>query len=913
MMSKQKLGIFSGILVFAAIIVAVFWNLYRHQSYNEGNTIDAVPADAAILIKINDAKSFAGYLINKIDYKEELLAFESLTDLYKILNYTDSAAFFSDKSGKELLKSPVYLSYSKVGKETIAPVFHFSVVHKSHQSQLKNWIDQHLTAKRNYTGFTIYEIKPIDDSQRNLFATFQNGILSVSPSSLLIEASIRQQQSGFSLAEDKSFISLQKTISNNADGSVFINFDNLADFAEPFLSPGNEDIAAFVAKAAKWSALDFHFKKDGLMVNGFLSPRRDRDFISLFSEVEPRRSTLGQILPSDTKIFTGYNFSDKQQFIRNFKKLLSTSDKAGRIQSLDKAFENKTGKTYVESFFEVLDGEMAFGCSNYNASNPKEGRFIVFRTKGQSATLPVLTKFQNYHNVSSKPVKNYHVDESTWFPIYRGFKGELNSLVWSELFPDIPMKYFSFYRNYLVFAESEKTLESFLYNNVLHRTLESHPYYSSFTENFSYEENFMLFAEIPHIFSFIGKDLNASRFHPTNEQRKILFNFYAAGLQLSNNSGLSYTTMYAKHAPHRDKEPRTIWQSRIDSMVSIKPALVDNHYTQEKEIMVQDASNNLYLINNMGRILWKKPLDGPVLSEIYQIDYYRNNKLQYLFNTPDKLYLLDRDGNYVAKYPFTLPAKASCGLSVFDYDNNRDYRVFLPLNDRKVYLFDKTGDRVSGWNIPQTEGIVRQPVQFYRSSGKDYIIFSDKYRNYIMDRRGNHRVTPQKSFVRNEQSPFFMEYPDSEQTALVTSTTDGSLAKIFLPSGKTVINNATKTENQSHSLVLLHQNNPKYVFITPQQLTIYNSGMKKTGDTELNKEVQTIGDVYKFSASDHKIGLISKDASSIFLFNSDGTLYKGFPLKGTSRFSIGFLKSSAYRFNLITGGANNYIYNYRVE
>lgn len=114
-------------------------------------------------------------------------------------------------------------------------------------------------------------------------------------------------------------------------------------------------------------------------------------------------------------------------------------------------------------------------------------------------------------------------------------------------------------------------------------------------------------------------------------------------------------------------------------------------------------------------------------------------------------------------------------------------------------------------------------------------------------------------------------------------------------------------------MVLLHQNNPKYVFITPHQLTIYNSGMKKTEVTELDKEIQTIGDVYKFSASDHKIGLISKDASRIYLFNSDGTLYKGFPLKGTSRFSIGFLKSSAYRFNLITGGENNYIYNYRVE
>jgi hypothetical protein len=833
--------------------------------------------------------------------------------MYDLFQYTDTSAFFSNSPGKGLLNSPVYVSFTKIGKETIAWVFHFSVSHKSHQSQLKTWIEHHLSGKRNYTGFPIYEIKPLKEGDLQLFATFQNGILSVSHSSLLIEASIRQQQSGISLSDDKDFAALQKTTSNRADGSLFINFDNIRDFTKPFLAPGQENIASFIQKTARWSALDINFKEDGLMVNGFLSPRTDQDFISLFSGVEPRRSTLNQILPSDIKMFAGYNFSDKHQFISNFEKTLNQSEDASKIGSLEKDFKNKTGKPFLRSFFEIIDGEMAFACSNFNVSNPEEGRYIVFRTKGQAATLPVLKNIQEYYRVSQQPVKKFHVDESTWFPIYRGFDGELNTLVWSNLFPDLPMKYFSFFRNYLIFADSEKTLESFLYNNVLHRTLESHPYYSSFAENFSYEENFFLFAEIPHIFSFIGKNLNPAKFHPTKEQQKVLFNFYGAGIQLSNSSGLNYSTMYAKHAPHRDKEPRTIWQSRIDSMVSLKPALVDNHYTQEKEIMVQDAGNNLYLMNNMGRVLWKKPLDGPVLSEIYQIDFYRNNKLQYLFNTPNKLYLLDRNGNHVAKYPFTLPAKAHCGLSVFDYDHNRDYRIFLPLDDRKVYLFDKTGARVPGWSIPQTEGIVNQPVQFFRSSGRDYIIFSDKYRNYIMDRRGNIRVTPQNSFVRNSNSPFFIEHPDSENTALVTTTSTGELAKIIVPSGKTFISNKTKPEDPNHSFVLLHKSNPKYVIITPQQITIFNSNLKQTAAQKTGRRIRTIADVYQFSATDHKIGLISEDASLIYLYNSDGSLYKGFPLKGTSRFSIGFLKSSAYRFNLITGGENNYIYNYRVE
>jgi hypothetical protein len=111
----------------------------------------------------------------------------------------------------------------------------------------------------------------------------------------------------------------------------------------------------------------------------------------------------------------------------------------------------------------------------------------------------------------------------------------------------------------------------------------------------------------------------------------------------------------------------------------------------------------------------------------------------------------------------------------------------------------------------------------------------------------------------------------------------------------------------------MHRNNPRYVFITPEDFKIYNADLNIVAEETPGQRIQTIGDIYQFSATDRKIGLVSEDASLIYLYNGDGTLYKGFPLKGTSRFSIGFLKSSAYRFNLITGGENNYIYNYRVE
>ena len=79
-------------------------------------------------------------------------------------------------------------------------------------------------------------------------------------------------------------------------------------------------------------------------------------------------------------------------------------------------------------------------------------------------------------------------------------------------------------------------------------------------------------------------------------------------------------------------------------------------------------------------------------SEIFQVDYFRNGKLQLLFSTRNELYLIDRNGNFVEKYPVKLRSPATCGLSVFDYDNNRDYRLFIACEDKHIYAYTKEGN-----------------------------------------------------------------------------------------------------------------------------------------------------------------------------------------------------------------------------
>lgn len=70
---------------------------------------------------------------------------------------------------------------------------------------------------------------------------------------------------------------------------------------------------------------------------------------------------------------------------------------------------------------------------------------------------------------------------------------------------------------------------------------------------------------------------------------------------------------------------------------------------------------------------------------------------------------------------------------------------------------------------------------------------------------------------------------------------------------------------------------------------------------------------FSFSASDRKLGIVDKVDNKIYLLNNTGELYKGFPLDGSTLFSIGYLENTVGQFNLIVGGRNNFLYNYSVQ
>jgi hypothetical protein len=189
------------------------------------------------------------------------------------------------------------------------------------------------------------------------------------------------------------------------------------------------------------------------------------------------------------------------------------------------------------------------------------------------------------------------------------------------------------------------------------------------------------------------------------------------------------------------EEVRPLWTIDLGEPVTGRPQLFTNHLNGENEIVVQDRTNTLFLVNAKGEVLWKRPLPAQMMSPLFVVDAFRNNKFQMLFNTRDAIYLLDRNGKDVEGFPVRLSAPATAPLSVFDYENNRTYRLVVPCANKVISNYGIDGKPQPTWESPRTGAIVRMPLQYANVGGKEYLVAIDEEGGIsLLNRRGQTRV-----------------------------------------------------------------------------------------------------------------------------------------------------------------------------
>jgi len=230
--------------------------------------------------------------------------------------------------------------------------------------------------------------------------------------------------------------------------------------------------------------------------------------------------------------------------------------------------------------------------------------------------------------------------------------------------------------------------------------------------------------------------------------------------------------------------------------------------------------------------------------------------------------VLDRNGNIVKPFNIKLPKNENpLPLSIFDYDNNRNYR-FMIAQDKSLLMYDGKGKRVNGFKLKKVEVQILSSPKHLRFQGKDYIVIPlENNRLKIISRTGLDRIKVKGNVNFSENEIF------AYMNTFTTTDRDGRLIQVDTRgnqvSSSLGLSPNHKIDATTKSLVTLSENNLNIKGI-PVTLPF--------GDYTSPKIFYLNNTLY--------ISTTDKEAQKVYLFYSNGKAVEGFPVYGNAKIDL---------------------------
>lgn len=642
-----------------------------------------------------------------------------------------------------------------------------------------------------------------------------------------------------------ALIKIYNSTSDDKTFSIIINSNS------PFIKSFFIEESLTLKSLTSYMAIDVDVNQNAININGITKATDTTKILNnIFKNTIPQENQIQNITPNTSDGFMSFTF-------RNFSNIYNNL----------KAFNKKDS---LATSSPIFDNIIEVGVV-YDGNN----RAIVLNSIDVISTEDALISEQTI------------VDAYRGIDIYNFSKPNLFANTFSPLIKKNNLNKYCVLDNFFVFSDNTTMLQTIISNFQNKTTYAELDTFIKIKEQLSNASSLLMAVNNQTLKSILKENFK-------DDLDDSFSNYNTSALQFI------YDTNFAHFNAIIRKSKTTAIQNSISEELNIKlasdiltkPQFVTNHLTKEKEIVVQDVKNNLYLISNKGKILWKKLLEGPVLGTIEQIDIYKNGRLQLAFATPSRVYVIDRDGKDVAPFPGKFNDEITQPLSVFDYDKNKDYRLFVT-QGKNILVYDANLKLVNGFNFKAAkDAIISQPKHF-RMSSKDYIVFKTANSFHILDRTGNTRVSPKSSNTYSNQPIFF--YNDK----FTTTTSNGNLLTIDTKGG---ISTQNLNLAEKHSI---DASSKTLVTFSDNKLTIKGNVVEMEFGTYTKPELFYIKDkIY--------VAITDLQTQKVYLFDSLGNSIPNFPVYGNSEIALDNINKD-HSLEFVTKGDTNSVLLYRIN
>ena len=555
-------------------------------------------------------------------------------------------------------------------------------------------------------------------------------------------------------------------------------------------------------------ALDFEMANNIIKYNGIVKGKDTLDYINVFKNNQPQELETHKILPEGTISFQNITYADYNTFAKN-------------LYSLKKQQRDST-KTILNTLNQLASFKL------------KDGKGIVLSALDSNAFSDIISQ-SNEHEVF-KDVSIYKFADPSFF--------------YDRLSPFIVFKdasYFVVMEKFAVFSNSPETLKNIITSKLNNKILATSNAFKSVLENLSDESSFMIYKQKGE----------ARKFFPNLKYGHSAIQFIYESHFAHVNACLKN---YEKPAPKNSVEEH--FSVELPNDLILPPQTVRNHLTKNHDIITQDVKNIVYLISESGKIYWQKRLDSKIQGNIEQIDIFKNGRLQMAFATEKRVYVIDRNGKDVGKFPLKLSSEITQPLSVFDYDKKKDYRL-LVTQGKSLSMYNTKGNRVEGFKYNGADKTIKTQPKHFRISGKDYIVFAQGTGLEILNRIGKTRI-PVKGKIRFSNNGIYLY-----QNKFSTSNQLGELIQV---------NTKGKINKRSLKLADSH-----YMTSTSKTLVTLSDNSLKIRSRDIALEYGNYTRPQIFYLNDKiYVSTTDKQSKKVYLFDSQASSIPNFPVFGTT-------------------------------
>lgn len=849
------------IFVFAALGIGAY--AYFHLKNNKKPELEAIsvlPDNCLFYLNTTNFTELNKKINSQSLIADKLKSFSEINNFYNLINTFDSLSNGNEDLFDQLKGNTIHFANYKEQNSWLCVL---NIQQLGEQASVAEYMSETFHATKNKDNTYLFKIQSIP-----LYFHLNEGVVAISNKPALLLESLDKNKP--KLINNPDFIQFKNTLTENSHLAIYVNHE--------LYSQSSEATHLNLSYACKkgYSAGAIDIQPSQIKINGYLKPHED-EVIALFTEQKPQSSKeILPNLPQNTSYFRAYGFSSYPELRIGFP--LTRIHIKYWMKANEKGLYNVEDEFYANTINHLIEFET-------HLPNKK----IVCLEVNDTLKAAENLKYMSDSILRKDSLIIYRINDSLQKPLQLFIPLSVN-----------PTNYAVIYRSHIYFAGQSEELRTLINDISNNRLLISNSSFASYSnQNFPDKFNYLSYCSPNLIPENISSFFNFNLPEKDNPFANFRHCSFSAG---KHNTTFKYRFHLMYETENINKEQNVLWTLNLDNASSLSPHGFVNHITGENEIIVQDDNNVLYLINAKGTVLWKKNLNEKILSTIHTVDIYKNNKFQLLFNTKTQLHLIDRNGNYVESYPVKLPAEAGSELSLFDYENDKDYRIFIPCKNNSIYNYSIRGTLQDKFATVKTEAEVNLPVQYVKVGASDYLAAIDvEGKIYTFSRRGAGRIG-----LRNRTNVncthFFVDAGNSVSSTRLVYLDDknGLINKISFDDKKEIVKLNADIEDAHSNFALVDDNRSMDLIVTKGKIfRAYNF----TGNiiTEQTNAFSLSETKYYHDESHSVFYSLSEDKKELAVFNQINNRTKTF--KATALPLISNLFKDNKKYLIITNGA----------